>query len=58
MTEPPLLPGAVKVTDAVVLPAVAEPMVGAPGTPSGVTLLDAADAAPRPTLFVAFTVKV
>ena len=32
MAEPPLLAGAVKVTLACALPAVAVPMVGAPGT--------------------------
>ena len=57
MALPPV-PGAVKVTEACALPAVAVPMVGAPGTVAGVTLLDAADAAPVPTLFVAVTVKV
>ena len=45
---PPLLAGAVKVTDACALPAVAVPMVGAPGTVTGVTLLEATDAAPGP----------
>jgi hypothetical protein len=58
---PPLLPGAVKVTVALALPAVAMPMVGAPGTvavPEGVTLLDRADAGPVPIALVAVTVKV
>ena len=55
---PPLLAGAVKVTDACALPPVAVPIVGAPGTVAGVTLLDAADAAPVPTALVAVTVKV
>ena len=45
MALPPSLTGAVKVTLAVVAPGVAAPMVGAPGPPAGVTLLDAADAA-------------
>ena len=58
MVLPPLLPGAVKVTLACALPPVAVPMVGAPGTVAGVTLLDAADAAPVPALLVAVTVKV
>ena len=40
------------------MPPVAVPMVGAPGTVAGVTLLDAPDAAPVPTAFVAVTVKV
>ena len=55
---PPLLAGAVKVTLAVVLPAVAVPMVGAPGTPAGIALLDAPDAALLPIALVAVTVKV
>ena len=58
MTLPPLLPGAVKLTLAVALPAVAVPMVGAPGTPAGVALLDAPDAALLPMALVAMTVKV
>jgi hypothetical protein len=53
-----LLPGAVKLTDALALPAVAPPIVGAPGTLTGVTLLDADDAAPVPTPLVAVTVKL
>ncbi|HET7549055.1 MAG TPA: hypothetical protein VFJ86_14890 [Usitatibacter sp.] len=55
---PPSLAGAVKVTVAWALPAVAVPIVGAPGTVAGVTLFDAADAGPVPTAFVAVTVKV
>ena len=41
-------------------PAVAVPIVGAPGTAAaeGVTELDAAEAGPVPTALVAFTVKV
>ena len=58
MVLPPLLPGAVNVTDACALPPVAVPIVGAPGTVAGVTLLDAAEAAPVPALLVAVTVKV
>jgi hypothetical protein len=58
MAEPPLLAGAVNVTVACALPAVALPMVGAPGTIAGVTLFDAAEAAPVPATFVAVTVKV
>jgi hypothetical protein len=56
---PPLLAGAVKATVALALPAVAVPMVGAPGTvvADGVTLLDAAEAGPVPTELVAVTVK-
>ena len=48
MVLPPLLPGAVNVTLACALPPVAVPIVGAPGTVAGVTLLDADDAAPVP----------
>ena len=55
---PPLLAGAVKVTVACALPAVAVPMVGAPGTPAGVTLFEAAEAGPVPIALVAVTVKV
>jgi hypothetical protein len=53
--------GAVNDTVAWALPAVAVPMVGAPGTvvaAAGVTLLDAADATLDPTEFLAVTVKV
>jgi hypothetical protein len=53
-----LLAGAVKLTVALLFPAVAVPIVGAPGTVAGVTLLEAADAAPVPTPLVAVTVKV
>ena len=56
--EPPLLAGAVNATLALALPAVATPIVGAPGTVAGVTLFDAAEAAPVPALLVAVTVKV
>jgi hypothetical protein len=52
-----VLEGAVKLTVAVPLATVAVPMVGAPGTVAGVTLLEAADAAPVPTALVAVTVK-
>ena len=58
MAEPPLEAGAVNVTVACALPPVAVPMVGAPGTVAGVTLLEAADAGPAPTAFVAVTVNV
>ena len=40
------------------LPAVAVPMVGAPGTVAGVTELDAPEAGPVPTALMAATVKV
>jgi len=58
IADPPLDAGAVNVTVACALPAVAVPMVGAPGTVSGVTLLDAADGAPTPTALVAVTLNV
>ena len=58
MALPPSEAGGVKVTVARAFPRVAVPMVGAPGTVAGITLFEAADAAPVPTAFVAFTVKV
>jgi hypothetical protein len=58
ITEPPLLPGAVNGTVAVVPEIVAVPIVGAPGTVNGVALLLAALAEPVPTEFVAVTVNV
>ena len=58
MAEPPLEAGAVKVAVAWALPAVAVPMIGAPGTVAGVTLFDAAEAGPVPIILVALTVKV
>ena len=58
IAEPPLLPGTENATETVVLPAVAAPIVGAPGTVAGVTLFEAADAALFPTAFVASTVQV
>ena len=58
MALPPLLTGAVKVTLACALPAVAVAFVGAPGTVLGVTLFDAAEGTLEPIAFVATTVKV
>ena len=58
IAEPPLDTGAVKVTVACELPAVAAPIVGAPGTVLGVTLFDAADGVPTPAMLVAVTVNV
>ena len=55
---PPVDPGAVKLTVADTFPPVAVPIVGAPGTVTGVTEFEAADAAPVPALFVAVTVNV
>ena len=58
MADPPSLAGAVQVTVASELPAVAVPMVGAPGVVYGVTLFEAAEAEPSPAALVATTVKV
>ena len=58
MAEPPLLAGAVKVMEAWAFPAVAVPMVGAPGTVAGVTEFEAELAVPVPIAFVALAVKV
>ena len=58
MADPPLEAGAVQVTVAEALPTVAVPMVGAPGSVAGVTVLDWAEAGPVPMLLMAATVKV
>jgi hypothetical protein len=58
ITLPPVLDGATKATLAVVLPAVATTLVGAPGTVAGVTAADAAEATELPTPLVATTVNV
>ena len=58
IADPPLFAGAVNVTVACALPAVAVPIVGAPGALTTVTLLDADDEALEPTEFVATTVNV
>jgi hypothetical protein len=58
MALPPFAAGAVNVTAAWAFPAVAVPILGAPGTPAGVTLFDGADAGPVPTALAAVTVKV
>ena len=55
---PPFEAGGEKVTVACALPAVAVPIVGAPGTVAGVTLFEAAEAGPVPIALVALTVKV
>ena len=55
--EPPSEAGAVKAIEALPLPAVAVPMVGAPGAPRGVALT-ADDAAPAPAELVAATVQL
>jgi hypothetical protein len=53
-----LVEGARNVTVAVVLPGAAWTPVGGPGTEAGVTLFEAADAAPVPAALIALTVKV
>jgi hypothetical protein len=58
IVEPPSEAGAVKGTDACAFPATAVPIVGAPGTVTGVAELEAELAVPVPTAFVAVTVKV
>jgi len=58
IAEPPVLAGGEKLTFACALPALAVPMVGAPGTVPGVTEFDGAEAGPVPTALVAVTVKV
>jgi hypothetical protein len=59
IARPPfVLLGAVKLTVAVVLPAVAVPMTGASGTVPGVTAAEAADSRPVPMALVAWTRNV
>jgi hypothetical protein len=58
IAEPPLLTGAVNVTVACAFPAVAVPIVGAPGTVEGITEFEAELAGPVPLALVAVTVKV
>ena len=58
IAAPPLLAGAVKATVACPIPAIAGPIVGAPGTVAGVTAAEAVDAGPVPIAFVAVTLKV
>jgi hypothetical protein len=55
---PPVPVGAVQLTLADPLPAVAVTPVGAPGRLLGVTALDGAEAGPAPLAFVADTVNV
>ena len=54
---PPLFDGGVKAMLATVLPAVAVPMIGAPGTVRGVTFVGV-DAVPGPTALIAVTVQL
>ena len=58
MALPPSEAGAVKVIVDVAFPAVAVPMVGAPGTVAGITVLDADEDELTPIAFVAVTVNV
>ena len=55
---PPSDTGTFQLTSAVVSPAMAVTLVGASGTPTGVTGDDATDAGPVPIAFVAVTVNV
>jgi hypothetical protein len=58
---PPLLVGGVNATETWAFPAVATPMVGAPGAligATGVTLAESAEAGLVPTPLVAFTLQV
>ncbi len=61
IAAPPFEAGAVQVTVAWALPAVAVPIVGAPGTvagATGVTAFESADWSPVPTELIAATLKV
>ena len=58
IADPPLLAGALNVIVACPFPAVAVPIVGAPGTVAGTTALLVFDEILVPTLFVAVTVNV
>jgi hypothetical protein len=55
---PPSEAGGMKLTVAWAFPAIAVTPVGAPGTPTGVTLLEGLEAGPLPIELVALTVKV
>ena len=55
---PPFEAGAVQDTVTCVLPDVPDTLVGAPGTVDGTAAVDAVDAEPVPTVFVAVTVNV
>src|ERR1035437_7765752 len=58
IADPPLLAGAVNVTETWASPSVAVPIVGAPGTVEGVTEFEAELGKLLPLAFVATTVKV
>jgi hypothetical protein len=55
---PPFDAGGAKLIVAVLMPAVARPMTGAPGTNAGIIGAVGADAGPVPTALVAATVNV
>jgi len=58
IAEPPLDTGAAKLTVACALPAVAVPMVGAPGAMAGVTVFEIAEDTLMPAALCAATVHV
>jgi hypothetical protein len=58
MALPPLEAGAAQEIVACPLAAVADTLVGAPGTVNGVTALEAAEVGPLPAALVAVTVNV
>ena len=58
IAEPPLLEGAVHVSETCALPAVPATDVGAPGGDTGVTADDAVDTVPVPAALVALTLNV
>jgi hypothetical protein len=57
IADPPLLVGAVHVTETWAFPAVPATAVGAPGAPTGVTPLEAAEKVPVPMALIAATWK-
>jgi len=57
IADPPLLAGAVHVRATCVFPAVPVTAVGAPGTPAGVTPLEALEKLPVPIALIAATLK-
>ncbi len=58
MADPPFEVGAVQVSVAEALPAVADAPEGAPANVAGVTTFEAGELEPVPTPFAALTVKV
>jgi hypothetical protein len=57
IADPPLLAGAAHDSATWLLPAVPVTAVGAPGTPAGITPVDAAEKLPVPTALIAATWK-